>query len=689
MEQALETPVQFVKGVGPKRAELFGQAGIKTVRDLIDFFPRRYEFFGQVKPLKDVEEGESVTVVVRIDQVDHRFYRYPARSFAYVSDDSESGVIRWFHSRYLSGKLHPGDWIRVSGKMTATPEGPMFTNPKWEVLASGPGDITESFTLPVYPGIPNIAPKTLGDLVQTGLEGYGKYVEDWFDGPVLSERELLGLRDAYTWIHNPKEQEHWTQARNRLAYDELFFMQLGILLVRRQRAGAGGAVRLPVSEEIDQHIRRRFPFELTGGQNQAVREIVTDMNSDQQMYRMLQGDVGAGKTVVAVYAALVAVANRRQVAIMAPTEILARQHYEKICGYLAESRVRVEVLVGGMKKGDRQKIIEQAAEGKIDILIGTQALIQEDVEFSHLGLVIIDEQHKFGVAQRAAIKSKGSRPHYLVMTATPIPRTLALTVFGDLQISTINELPPGRKPVKTRLVAAERREEVWEIMREHLKAGEQAFVVYPLLDPSDKLELKSAREEEKTLAEKIFPEFKVGLIHGKMKSEEKTAVMQAFSGKQIDLLVATVVIEVGIDVPDASVLVVEHAERFGLSQLHQLRGRIGRAGQQAWCLVLADTKGETSQKRLGVFTSTTDGFKIAEEDLRIRGPGEFFGTAQHGLPELKLADLIDDFQLLMRARKDVEQILQQDPRLEWNNHQRMRRELMRRLGQRLGLIEAA
>jgi ATP-dependent DNA helicase RecG len=689
MEQPLDTPVQYVKGVGPKRAELFGQAGIKTVRDLLDFFPRRYQFFGQVKPLKDVVEGEAVTVVAKIDQVDHRFYRYPARSFAYVSDDSDSGVVRWFHSRYLSGKLHPGDWIRISGKATESAEGPMFTNPQWEVLGSGPGDLTESFTLPVYPAVPKIAPKTLGDLVQTALAGYGKCIEDWFDAGTLQSRDVLGLREAYTWIHNPKEQEHWAQARKRLAYDELFFMQLGILLARRRRAADGGAARLGCSEEIDRHIRRRFPFELTKAQNETVGEITADMNSDQQMYRMLQGDVGAGKTVVAVYAALVAVANRRQVAIMAPTEILAQQHYEKICGYLANSRVTIEVLVGGVPKARRQAIIDQAAEGKIDILIGTQALIQEDVEFSRLGLVIIDEQHKFGVAQRAAIKSKGARPHYLVMTATPIPRTLALTVFGDLQISTINELPPGRKPVKTRLVASDRREEVWEFLREHLKAGEQAFVVYPLLDPSDKLELKSAREEEKILAEKVFPEFRVGLIHGRMKGEEKTAVMRAFSGKEIDLLVATVVIEVGIDVPDASVLVVEHAERFGLSQLHQLRGRIGRAGQQAWCLVLADTKSETAQKRLDVFTKTSDGFKIAEEDLRIRGPGEFFGTAQHGLPELKLADLIDDFQLLMQARKDVQQILHQDPQLGWDKHRRMKAELIRRLGEKLGLIEAA
>ncbi|MFA5865604.1 MAG: ATP-dependent DNA helicase RecG [Phycisphaerae bacterium] len=685
----LDTPVQYVKGVGPKRAELFRQVGITTVRDLLDFFPRRYQFFGQVKKLKDLTEGESVTVIARIDEVDHQFHRYPARSFASISDDSDSGVVRWFHSRFLFGRLHPGQWIRVSGKITLSDGGPMFTNPKCEFFESVPEDITGSFTLPVYPAVPTIAPKTLSDLVQRAFMDYGNFITDWFDPVFLKEQGLLPLREAYTWIHKPEEKENWTQARKRLAYDELFYMQMGILLARRQREIAAGAIRLPCTDEIDLHIRRRFPFDLTEAQNRVIKEIIVDMDSDHQMYRMLQGDVGAGKTVVAVYAALVAVANHRQVAIMAPTEILAQQHYEKISQYLINSRVRIELLVGGINKKTRTKILDEAAQGKIDILIGTQALIQKDVEFTHLGLVIIDEQHKFGVAQRAAIRSKGTQPHYLVMTATPIPRTLALTVFGDLQMSIIDELPPGRKPVETRLFSSSQRDRVWEFLRRSLQRGQQAFVVYPLLDPSDKLELNSAREEEKRLAETVFPEFRIGLIHGKMKSEEKKQIMHAFANKQIDLLVATVVIEVGIDVPDAGVLVVEHGERFGLAQLHQLRGRIGRGGQQAYCLILADPKTEISQKRLDVFTKTNDGFKIAEEDLRIRGPGEFFGTAQHGLPELKLADLIDDLQLLIRARQNARQILAQDPQLVWLKHQRLKEELIRRLGQKLGLIEAA
>jgi ATP-dependent DNA helicase RecG len=687
--EGLDTSIQFVKGVGPKRAELFHLSGIQTVRDLIDCFPRRYQFFGEVKKLKDLKEGENATVVVQIDEVQHVFFRKPVRSFASIRDDSDSGAVRWFNCRFLADKLKEGQWMRVSGKVQFSADGPMFTNPKCEFFDTVPGDTSGSYTLPVYPAIPQVAAGTIAKLVQSTLEKYRDEIVDWFDEGLLAENELLPLTQAYEWIHQPEVIEHWTQARHRLAYDELFFMQMGILLSRRKRESQAGAVRLPCSQEIDEHICRRFPFELTRSQKKVVGEIVADLNSDRPMYRLLQGDVGAGKTVVALYAALVAVANKRQVAIMAPTEILAQQHYEKISRYLSGSRVRTELLVGGMPKAKRTEIIESAVAGGVDILIGTQALIQKDVEFSRLGLVVIDEQHKFGVAQRMAIQSKGIQPHYLVMTATPIPRTLSLTIFGDLQISTIDELPPGRKPIQTTLHPYLMRDAVWEFLRKRLKQGEQAFVVYPLLDPSDKLELNSAREEEKVLAESIFPEFRVGLIHGKMKSDEKKEVMRAFAAKEIDLLVATVVIEVGIDVPDASALVVEHGERFGLSQLHQLRGRVGRGGQQAYCLILADTKSELSQKRLDVFTKTLDGFKIAEEDLRIRGPGEFFGTAQHGLPELKLADLIDDYMLLVKARKAADRILMEDSNLTSPKYQKLRRELIRRLGKKIGFIDAA
>ena len=599
--EGLQTPVQFVKGVGPKRAELFARFGINTVHDLIDFFPRRYHFFGELKKLKDLVEDENATVLVRIDEVSRVLYRRPPRLFAAVSDDTDSGIVRWFNCRFLEEKLKEGQWMRVSGKVQFSADGPMFTNPKCEFFDSVPGDTSGAYTLPVYPAISGVAPKTLSEMIQHVLKDFGRFVDDWFDPASLKNRGLLPLVQAYERIHQPDNMEMWTQARQRLAYDELFFMQLGLLLVRRKRLMLDHAIQLPCNEYIDEHIRNRLPFELTKSQNKVIKEIVADLSSSQPMYRLLQGDVGAGKTVVALYAALVAVANKRQVAIMAPTEILAQQHYQKICKYLAGSRVRTELLVGAMPKSKRTEIIESATQGKVDILIGTQALIQKDVEFANLALVIIDEQHKFGVAQRMAIKSKGIQPHYLVMTATPIPRTLALTVFGDLQISTIDELPPGRKPIQTRLFPYLMRDQVWEILRKRLAAGEQAFVVYPLLDPSDKIELRSAREEEVYLSQKVFPEFRVGLIHGKMSADEKNDIMRAFAEKRIDLLVATVVIEVGIDVPDASVLVVEHGDRFGLSQLHQLRGRVGRGGQQAYCLILSDMKSELSKKRLDVF----------------------------------------------------------------------------------------
>jgi ATP-dependent DNA helicase RecG len=526
-------------------------------------------------------------------------------------------------------------------------------------------------------------------MVQNALADYSEFIDDWFDPIHLKKRDIPELRRSYEWIHQPENLDHWSKARRRFAYDELFFMQMGFLLSRQIRKEQSTSVRFSRTSEIDDHIRKRFPFSLTNAQNKVIEEVIADMNSNQPMYRLVQGDVGCGKTVVAVYAALVAVANKRQVAIMAPTEILAEQHYKKISRYLENSRVNVRLLTGGISSADKKNILENSAKGTIDILIGTHAIIQKNVEFARLGLVIIDEQHKFGVAQRFAIKSKGVHPHYLVMTATPIPRTMAMTIFGDLEISIIDSLPPGRIPPITRAYTYQKRNEIWEFVRKILSGGDQGFVVYPLLDPSDSLELNSAREEEKILSEKIFPEFRVALIHGKMKSDEKIKIMSDFAAKKINLLVATVVIEVGIDIPDAAVLVIEHGERFGLSQLHQLRGRIGRGGQQGYCLVLTDPKTEEARKRIRVFTSTCDGFKIAEEDLRIRGPGEFFGTAQHGLTELKVTDLIEDYPLLVQAKRDVETILKEDPALTWQKNRKLRMELKKRLGDKLKLIEAA
>jgi len=684
----LSTPVQYLKGVGPKRAEKFRDLGILTVGDLLGFFPRRYRFFEPVGSIRELHPDQEASVIGQITAVEYRRFPRPSRIRVQLTDKTDSCQACWFNCDYLRDRFHEGDWLRVQGKLREWRSDLQFANPKFEVFQDYPDTAAQNLSQPIYPAQDHFGSRFLAELIRRAFEACRLQIEDWFDTATLAERDLVDRRHACQFIHDPQSDEQWHTARRRLAYDELFFMQLAVMLTRRSKL-ALPASPLHWSDEIDERIRRRFPFNLTGAQNRAVDDIITDLASSRPMCRLIQGDVGCGKTAVAVYAALVAVANHQQVAIMAPTEILAQQHYRKIADYLADSKVRVELLIGGQPKAHRDGILQHTAAGQVDILIGTQALIQQDVRFANLALVVIDEQHKFGVHQRATIKSKGTSPHYLVMTATPIPRSLALTVFGDLDLTTIDESPPGRLPVKTDLFRAKQETKVWDIVAQRVRAGDQAYVVYPLLDESDKLELKSARTQAEHLAQGELAEFRVELIHGKMKPAEKQEVMARFRKRLIDVLVATVVIEVGVDVPDANVLVVEHAERFGLAQLHQLRGRIGRAGGQGHCLLLANATTEQAKQRLAVLLKTTDGFKIAEEDLRIRGPGQFFGTAQHGLPELKLADLVDDFPLLIQARKDALQLLKKDPSLSWQKNRMIRDELFRRFGDRIKLIEAA
>ncbi len=691
----LETDVRFVKGVGPQRAKLLEKAGIRTVRQLIDLFPIRYECFKHIPGIIDLYKlnvGEKAVIVAKIENV-KPIYSRRSRIIAEISDGHNRATVRWFNSMFLLNKLKSGQWAKLIGRVNLSgKDDAILTNPSIQILNSPckkEQNQTEMQTQPIYPKIKGIFTKTLTKIIYNALENFGKHINEWHSKALLAKNHLINIRQAYTWIHQPADSKQSEQARLRFAYDELFFMQMGILLSRRKRQYLEKSPKLICNDKIDTHIRRRFPFELTESQDNVIKEIISDMNSDRPMYRLLQGDVGAGKTVVALYAALVAVANRKQVAIMAPTEILANQHYQKVCKYLEKSNVKIALLVGATKPSERKKTLEKTAQGEIDILIGTHSLIQKDVKFASLGLVIIDEQHKFGVAQRLAMQTKGFCPHYLIMTATPIPRSLALTIFGDLQISVIDKLPPGRKPTITKLFKESQINNVWNFVRKRLQNKEQGFVVYPLLNPSDKSELKSATRQAKYLAQEIFPEFQVELIHGQLKSSEKKEIMKRFAEKKCDLLVATVVIEVGIDVPDASVLVIEHAERFGLSQLHQLRGRVGRNGQQGYCLLVANIRNEYAQKRLNIFTKTTDGFKIAEEDLRLRGPGEFFGTAQHGLPELKIANLIDDYQLMLIARNDVKNILRKDPALIKPENRKLREELIYRLGDKFQFIDAA
>jgi len=466
-------------------------------------------------------------------------------------------------------------------------------------------------------------------------------------------------------------------------------MQLIILLKRRRARSSVRGVPIVTTEFIDRRIRRRFPFRLTPAQDRAVQQIVADLAKPIPMNRLLQGDVGSGKTVVALYAALLTVAHRHQVAIMTPTEILAEQHYRSIERYLVDSRVRTVLLVGGLGRSARETCLEQIGRGDVDIVIGTQALLEHDVEFHRLGLVIVDEQHKFGVVQRATLRSKaaGGQPHYLIMTATPIPRTLAMTFFGDLDVSVIDALPPGRQPIRTRYVPPDRIDQAWDFVRQRIAAGEQAFVVYPLIEESQALPLAAAATEVERLRHRTLAGCRVELLHGRMSPEEKDHVMRRFAAGQIDVLAATTVIEVGIDVPNATVMVIQNAERFGLSQLHQLRGRIGRGSRPGYCLLMAEDPGETARSRLNVLVGTTDGFRIAEEDLLLRGPGDIFGgSRQHGF-DLKVADLIADVDLLAQARTDAAALLDADPSLAHPEHQAIRRAVVRAIPGRLDLVD--
>jgi len=668
--------------------------GIHTVADLIEHYPFRYEHQPPGKPIGELELGEKATVVGQVTAVRTTgSFRNPTVR-ATVQDGTGRCHVVWFNARWLQGRLHAGQTVRLHGKVSRFGSLARLTNPKLDLLEDDEAQAAvrmERF-LPVYPATAELPSTWIARIIRAALPQVLDQIEEFFDAGFRQTRHLAPRRTAVERIHQPTRWDDVRLARRRLAYDELFLMQLGILLKRNHLRSTTQGPPIRVSPEIDRRIRRRFPFELTAAQTRAVEQIVADLQGPAPMNRLLQGDVGSGKTVVALYAALAAVANRYQAAILAPTEILAEQHFANIETYLAGSRVRRALLTGALSRQRREAIRKQMADGQLDLVVGTHALLQEEVQFRSLGLVVVDEQHKFGVLQRAAIRRKspqGYLPHYLVMTATPIPRTLAMTVFGDLDVSIIDSLPPGRQPVHTRLVRPEDVPAAWQFVRSRLAAGEQAFVVYPLVAESESIPLQAATSEMERLQRDIFGEFRVGLVHGQMKPADRDAVMERFRTGQIHVLVATTVVEVGVDVPNATVMVIQHADRYGLSQLHQLRGRIGRGNRPGYCLLMSDSNEQRAMQRLRVLCQTTDGFRIAEEDLRLRGPGELLGTRQHGLPALKIANLATDIELLLLARRDAGEMIRRDPQLRDPAHAPLRRALMGRYKHTLPLIDVA
>jgi len=687
----LDSPVQYLSGVGPSRAALLANLGIHTVGDLALHLPFRYEREPEACSVGELVLGEVCTVIGGVMSVrSHGGFRRPS-IVAKVVDATGQCTARWFNAAWVRNQIAPGDTIRISGTVGDYRGRPQFVNPTLQVIGDEDDETVAARQrlLPVYRATEGLTSVQIARLLERTLPAVVDQVAEWFDDAHRQKRALPVRRTALQRAHQPIHLQDATVARRRLAYDELFLMQLAILRKRRLARSSVRGFPIANTDEIDRRICRRFPFKLTAAQRRAIDQIVADLATPIPMNRLLQGDVGAGKTVVALYAALLTVAHRYQVAIMAPTEILAEQHYRSIERYLVNSRVRTVLLVGGLSRADRTEHIERIGKGEVDLVIGTQALLERDVEFRRLGLVIIDEQHKFGVVQRAIIRSKATegRPHYLVMTATPIPRTLALTLFGDLDVSVIDALPPGRKPIRTRYVPPGDAEQAWAFVRERIEAGEQVFVVYPLVEESEAMPLAAATAEVDRLRADVFPGRRVGLLHGRMRSDEKDDIMRQFASGEIDVLAATTVVEVGIDVPNATVMVVQNAERFGLSQLHQLRGRIGRGSKPGYCLLMAQDPGDTARSRLSALVRTTDGFRIAEEDLLLRGPGDLMGgQRQHGF-DLRVADLIADVDLLTQARDDAAVLLAADPNLADPAHAVIRTELQRAMAGRFELID--
>src|SRR5438552_2707538 len=648
----LQESAQFLKGVGPARMELLRKLGIETIADLLFHFPRSYDDLSNIRPIDQVTAGTLQTVQGEVVEIEGR---EPAKGGCVVSvvlsDGRHCLEGVWFNQPYAARLMRFGLRVAFSGKPKWYREHWQMTNPRVQVL-DGAGGATPGI-VPVYPLTEGLHAEQLRTLIRQAVEGYSGLISEIVPADFLARHHFPSAEEGLRHIHLPETLEQAKLARRRFAYQEFLVLQLALTLRRRDLRDRQLAPRLPVTPAVDGRIRRLYSFQLTADQDAAVAAICRDLASDRPMQRLLQADVGAGKTAVAVYALLVAVANKHQAVLMAPTEVLARQHWYLLERYLSQSRVRRLLLVGGRSSRQRQEALKAIQTGEVDLVVGTQALIQEDVQFARLGLVVIDEQHKFGVNQRARVRRLGIDPHYLVMPATPIPRTVALTVFGDLDVSTIHQLPPGRQPVLTRCIPASRRGWVYDRLRDGLREGRQAYVVCPLVTASEAVDWKAAEQTYAELRNCPLHDFRVGLLHGQLEEDAKEQVMKQFRARELDVLVSTTIVEVGVDVPNATLLVVEHAERFGLSQLHQLRGRISRGTLPGQCYLFADPTQEKAKERLRLLTRTTDGFALAEADARLRGLGEFFGTRQHGLGELRFGDLVRDHDLLRLARQDA------------------------------------
>ncbi|HVX12812.1 MAG TPA: ATP-dependent DNA helicase RecG [Pirellulales bacterium] len=683
--EILATPVQFVKGVGPQRAELLERLGLRTARDVVFFFPRDYQDLNELAGVADLVEGNLTRLRGTVEEVDQRVSAAGNRVLGILLA-VEQGRVRliWFNSPFHRERFRLGEQLLVTGKPKSNGGVWEFTHPQVQTLDT---DEQESGArlLPVYPLTEGLSQGQMRKVAVAVLDTCLDSLEDVFPDDFLAQRDLMPIRRAIHTVHVPADRAELADARRRLIYQELLVLQLALALKHYDQRSRREAPALEANAKVDARIRRLFPFELTVAQNRAIADVVTDMGRPHPMNRLLQGDVGSGKTVVAVYAMLLAVAHGHQAVLMAPTEVLARQHAATLERTLSASHVQWGVLTGGISTAERADLVSRLATGELNVVIGTQAVLQPDVRFARLGLVVIDEQHKFGVRQRASLKQAALDPHYLVMTATPIPRTVAMTQFGDLDVSTLRESPPGRQTVRSYLVGEAERAKWWEFFDRKLREGCQGYVVTPVIDESSEVDVASLEQTYAELSRGPLATFRLGLLHGRLSSSAKEAAMQSFRNGETQVLVTTTVVEVGIDVPNATLMTIYRGERFGLSQLHQLRGRISRGTQRGYCAVLSDVESPAARQRLEAFVGTNDGFALAEIDFAQRGPGDLLGTRQHGLPPLRIADLVRDAAILEEARRDAQQLVAADPDLARPEFTRLRQMVLRRYGRVLEL----
>jgi len=693
-DQSLDTSITTIKGISAGFAAKFGKLGVTTIRDLLYFFPGRHVDYSQMKTVSQLREGQEETIVANVWEAKITMPGGRRSTEAIVGDETGNVRAMWFNNPWLAKTLQPNMKIVLSGKVKLFNGRFVFESPEWEPLEEG--DLIHTGRLvPVYPLTEGLHQRQTRKMIKGIVDLWADRVSDFLPSDIKTRCQLISLPQALAQAHYPDNVDLKDKARVRLAFDELFLLQLGVLSKKRDWQESQPGTPIQINQKILDSFLQSLPFQLTAAQQKVLNEILGDMQKNVAMSRLLQGEVGSGKTVVATAALLTAVADGYQTALMTPTEILAEQHFATIhkllsaAGHLQEERdhlyiysgilprpVTIALLIGAMTAKNKREIHQLIVNGEIDIVIGTHAIIQKDVEFKKLGFIVVDEQHRFGVAQRSTLRQKGTNPHVLAMAATPIPRTLALTIYGDVDLSVIDELPPGRQLIKTKWLQPDQRESAYRFIRKEIAAGRQAFILCPLIEESETIQAKAAVAEYEYLSQNVFPNLRMGLLHGRMAAKDKEKVMHQFHDKELDILVSTPVIEVGIDVPNATVMMVESADRFGLSQLHQFRGRVGRGPDQSYCILLSQNPSDVGQQRLAVIETVHNGFRLAEEDLRLRGPGEFFGTRQSGLPDLRMAKL-SDVALLELARKEAERLFAKDRHLKNHENALLVKELAR------------